>query len=127
MLCSHMKKTKDTPFLPFAGPVSLVKSAQSFKIASIFGINFYVQKHGADINGDVVVPAWAAVSVTRNDQAFFELQTRAKKLYLYLQKKEGMSVAQTLDQLVAGFVLSRDPPGDDIKHVIIDVVPCLFR
>ena len=62
-----------------------------------------------------------------NDQAFFELQTRAKKLYLYLQKKEGMSVAQTLDQLVAGFVLSRDPPGDDIKHVIIDVVPCLFR
>ena len=123
MIEKHKNVTTNL-FLPFAGPVTMTKTKDSVKIATIMGVNFYVQKVGADISGDIICPAWSAIAVTRNDQAFFVHKEKAVQLYLHQEENDEASD----DSLSCNLLLSRSCPTsrDDqtkhLKHVTIDLV-----
>lgn len=68
--------------LPYVGPISLVKTRDSIKIATIFGVDFYCGKTGSDMGSDVICPAWAATSVNRNDQSFFQCERKSIEIWL---------------------------------------------
>lgn len=60
--------------LPYVGGISLLKSKDVIKLTSMFGIGLYMTKTGHGLGSDAICPAWAASSVSRNDQneAFFQ-------------------------------------------------------
>lgn len=112
-LLSLMKKYKDAGsssslFLPYAGPVTMTKTKDSIRLATLMGVNFYVHKIGADINGDIICPAWSAIPVTRNDQAFFLQKEIMIELHMY-QDQDAPSASD--DSLTNNLILRRAPPS----------------
>ena len=84
----------------------MTKTKDSIRLATLMGVNFYVHKIGADISGDIICPAWSAIPVTRNDQAFFLQKEIMIQLHMY---QEGDAVASD-DSLTSNLILSRSPP-----------------
>ena len=66
--------------MPFAGAISVLEStssgpglSKSYPFGTLFGLHFHVQPKSLDTqNGDFVIPAWAAKSVTKASESFFQ-------------------------------------------------------
>ena len=55
-----------------AGTVSRTKGKGGLLLCEAFGINFYVNPCGDNLQSDLIVPAWHCKTVQKADQAFFE-------------------------------------------------------
>ena len=111
------EKDLDNVFLPYAGPITQVKSTTSIFVAEVFGIKLYTQKTGADITTcDVLSPAWYCKTVSRADQAFFNLQKRIYKAYLIKRQSSYSRRGNTLR-------ISWDKPGPSEEYVEIRLSP----
>ena len=103
--------------LPYVGGISLLKSKDSIKLTSLFGIDFYMTKTGHDLGSDAICPAWAASSVSRNDQAFFQYTQKTFKIWLYIMpSKFDECPGLRLSSLMQNVFLSRDPPPSNVTH-----------
>lgn len=81
-------KEKNPIFLPFIGQVTQLKSKDSMLVGSLMGVEFYIQKTGADLMSDVFVPAFYCKVVNRNDQAFWVTESRTYMAYMYKCKTD---------------------------------------
>ena len=96
-LKAHMQKDGYVSMMPFIGNISLVKTKDAIKIATIFGVDFFMTKSGYDLGSDVICPAWACSSVSRADQSFFQHKKDKLIAWLFVPKKQAVE-----DEKVAG-------------------------
>ena len=115
--------------LPYVGGISLLKSKDAIRITSLFGIEFFMTKTGHDLGSDTICPAWAASSVSRNDQAFFKYTQKAFNIWLYIMPSSSekfpdfSAASKSSSSLMQNVYLSRDaPPSNAIgqREVQID-------
>ena len=61
------------------------KGGGGFKVCSLFGCNFFVASMPGDVmTHDVCVPTWAAKSVNKSDQAFFEPKVAVHSVLMHI-------------------------------------------
>ena len=92
-LISHMAKETQS-MMPFIGNISLMKTKDAIKIATIFGVEFFMTKCGHDLGSDVLCPAWACACVSRADQSFFAYKKDKLHAWLFVPKKQRMNLRQ---------------------------------
>ncbi len=96
--------------LPFVGPLSTTKTPKSIKFCTVFGVDFYINPCGEDLQtAEVLVPAWYCRPVTKADQAYFGVSTVTVEVVLSAWNSSLASVS----------VLPAQPPevdGDVYKY-----------
>ena len=125
-LKTHMEKDK-VSIMPFIGNISLMKIKDAFKIATMFGVDFFMTKSGHDLGSDIICPAWACSSVSRADQSFFELKKDKLHAWLSVPKKpaghddDGSEAAEDKHKNMINMVnLSTTEPLDE-THISLQV------
>ena len=104
--------TPTTMALPFVGPLSTTKTPKNIKFCTVFGVDFYINPCGEDLQtAEVLVPAWYCRPVTKADQAYFAVSTVTV----------GVTLKASTSSLASVSVLSFAPPeadraGDDCKY-----------
>ena len=88
--------------LMFAGHVSMYAQGQlgkdHYPLCTVFGLTFYCNGPKDLSSCDVVVPAWLAKSVARNDLAYFPSESCQEKFILYLTGGDaGMQLQRSAD------------------------------
>lgn len=125
---SDKDKAKSELWIPFAGPIGLLPAKDSLHFATVFGVDFYMHKFGAELTGDIVSPAWASIPVTRGDQAFFEVVKAPDVMYLW--KRDGGNGSMSANKLpVQNLCVSwerpKDTPDTDTPVVEITADSCI--
>ena len=87
VLVSKKAATEEDFAMMFAGNVSIYAHGQLGKdhvpLCTLFGITFYCNAPKDLGSSDVMVPAWAAKPVSRNDLAYFHVESTSCKFILY--------------------------------------------